>query len=87
MKGHPQFNETQACHSSMFCYKNQNNFFSCLSQIRGKNQLCQKKNMYFSIYESNELKSNELFECYNLHIIVSTYHTFKITENATGKEI
>lgn len=58
MKRHPQFNEPQACHFPVFfsiaeCYGKENSFSSCTSWILGKNQLCQKKNIYFSIYESN----------------------------------
>lgn len=55
MKRNLQFNEPQACQTSMLfykgeCYGKENNLFSCTSWIWRKNQLCQKKN----IYESND---------------------------------
>lgn len=66
-----------------------NQFFFLYFTDWGEAQLHQKKNMYFSIYDSNVKLdfSNALRSFSNALIYVLLYHTFKITENATGKEI
>lgn len=94
MKRHPQFNEPQACHSSVFfdigqCYGKQNNFFSCTPQTGGgKPNYIRKRTCIFQFMTNVKLDfSNALRSFSNALIYILLYHTFKITENATGKEI